>query len=659
VFIPDESTVESLTKHLNKPTFWTALYLSPATLSTPPPPPPTTPSLFSLPSRSPSTERSTDFLQSSQSRLLNATNVQFIYNYLAALQLPVGRSAAAQRLLLPEDSLAYSSQCISSARGLRSNSSQLQTKVACSLLKDIHEVIPQCASVAKDCGVYCGLLALDFSLEDLMSSIRMYMAMSRIGQRGNLSNFDEKRFNEVTDGVSTSEFMTNGRQQEIFNPHLAVTLSLFEFFVALTLPLPRETVNTVVEKYETSLSTPLYHWMRWLSRNRPCSLAAEYFNGERLRLKAGDNLASEAEFLFEGNRIEMDSFIVTMQRIVKDLIGATPLNELLPYISDNATDCLRTEEALSLKSFKSDQPDLVKLSNEMMKYYNDEASRHDSHPRKGGKEAIFSDKLISLLKIWQFFCGRNESMSTIIFCYMKLTVRSVDKVLQSLNSISEKGPRRLSLRSGAIYGDMSNCEQNKILKAMKDQEINVLVATDIAEEGLDIKSCQLVINFDSPSTAKSFIQRRGRARAEEPSMVSLISRGTESGQKLLDDLVTYIDDAEKLYKTTDELWRELRDLRMDDATSAKFDPMSGHVYRVESTGATADITSAVTLLHQYCTRLAVDHYHISKPYFAFQTVESKYRCSLLLPSNAPPSTRCTATGLHSSKKVAKGLAAIG
>lgn len=54
--------------------------------------------------------------------------------------------------------------------------------------------------------------------------------------------------------------------------------------------------------------------------------------------------------------------------------------------------------------------------------------------------------------------------------------------------------------------------------------MNLLVATNVAEEGLDIQTCCLVVRFDLPETVASFIQSRGRARMTTSEYVFLVER---------------------------------------------------------------------------------------------------------------------------------------
>lgn len=54
-------------------------------------------------------------------------------------------------------------------------------------------------------------------------------------------------------------------------------------------------------------------------------------------------------------------------------------------------------------------------------------------------------------------------------------------------------------------------------------QLNLLVATKVGEEGLDIQTCCLVIRFDLPETVASFIQSRGRARMLQSEYVLLVN----------------------------------------------------------------------------------------------------------------------------------------
>ncbi|MDE5602347.1 MAG: C-terminal helicase domain-containing protein, partial [Helicobacter sp.] len=65
-------------------------------------------------------------------------------------------------------------------------------------------------------------------------------------------------------------------------------------------------------------------------------------------------------------------------------------------------------------------------------------------------------------------------------------------------------------KAGAMHGDMEQRERRKSIKAFKDSEINILVATDIAARGLDISGVSHVFNFHIPLNPESYVHRIGR-----------------------------------------------------------------------------------------------------------------------------------------------------
>ena len=58
-------------------------------------------------------------------------------------------------------------------------------------------------------------------------------------------------------------------------------------------------------------------------------------------------------------------------------------------------------------------------------------------------------------------------------------------------------------------------QENKIrdvLGALRRGDINVLIATSVVEEGVDVQACSCVVSFDSLRSTKGYIQMKGRAR---------------------------------------------------------------------------------------------------------------------------------------------------
>jgi superfamily II DNA/RNA helicase len=65
-------------------------------------------------------------------------------------------------------------------------------------------------------------------------------------------------------------------------------------------------------------------------------------------------------------------------------------------------------------------------------------------------------------------------------------------------------------KAGAIHGDLSQSQRERSLLRFREDQLRVLVATDVAARGLDIDGITHVINYDLPMTYEDYIHRIGR-----------------------------------------------------------------------------------------------------------------------------------------------------
>ena len=84
---------------------------------------------------------------------------------------------------------------------------------------------------------------------------------------------------------------------------------------------------------------------------------------------------------------------------------------------------------------------------------------------------------------------------------------------------------------------MSVKKQDDVLKKFRKEKINLLIATSVVEEGIDVPRCNLVIRFDFPPNLRSYIQSKGRARAKPSKYILMIEDQKES--KAMSDLAGY------------------------------------------------------------------------------------------------------------------------
>ncbi|MFH1420880.1 MAG: DEAD/DEAH box helicase [Candidatus Aenigmatarchaeota archaeon] len=104
--------------------------------------------------------------------------------------------------------------------------------------------------------------------------------------------------------------------------------------------------------------------------------------------------------------------------------------------------------------------------------------------------------LVHLLK-------NEDSKLVMVFCNTK---RNTDFVANNL--------KELGINALAIHGGFSQEQRSHVMEKFHSQNISVLVCTDVAARGLDIKEVSHVYNYDIPSDSKAYIHRIGRtARA--------------------------------------------------------------------------------------------------------------------------------------------------
>jgi len=96
-------------------------------------------------------------------------------------------------------------------------------------------------------------------------------------------------------------------------------------------------------------------------------------------------------------------------------------------------------------------------------------------------------------------CIRAEAGQVIIFTRTK---RMCDQLSRSLS--------RMNVRCEAIHGDRDQRERDMALEAFKAGRSRILVATDVAARGLDVKDVTLVLNFDPAGNAEDYVHRIGR-----------------------------------------------------------------------------------------------------------------------------------------------------
>jgi len=115
--------------------------------------------------------------------------------------------------------------------------------------------------------------------------------------------------------------------------------------------------------------------------------------------------------------------------------------------------------------------------------------------------------------------------NAIVFCNRKVDLKELYKSM-----------KRHKFSVGELHGDMDQTSRMETLKAFKENDIQILVASDVAARGLDIPDVSHVFNFDIPSTAEDYVHRIGRTgrAGREGASFTLATKGKNDVKWLAD-----------------------------------------------------------------------------------------------------------------------------
>ncbi|XP_053331205.1 endoribonuclease Dicer [Spea bombifrons] len=175
-------------------------------------------------------------------------------------------------------------------------------------------------------------------------------------------------------------------------------------------------------------------------------------------------------------------------------------------------------------------------------------------------------------------------------------------------------------------------KQEEVLRKFRAHETNLLIATSIVEEGVDIPKCNLVVRFDLPSEYRSYVQSKGRARAPISNYVMLAN--TDKMRSFEEDL--------KTYKAIEKILRN-KCSKSKDCGDAESEPIVDddeifppYVLRKDDGSPRVTINTAIGHINRYCARLPSDPFtHLAPKCKTRELPGGLYSSTLYLPINSP------------------------
>uniref|UniRef100_A0AAZ3RUJ6 RNA helicase n=1 Tax=Oncorhynchus tshawytscha TaxID=74940 RepID=A0AAZ3RUJ6_ONCTS len=131
-------------------------------------------------------------------------------------------------------------------------------------------------------------------------------------------------------------------------------------------------------------------------------------------------------------------------------------------------------------------------------------------------------------KILHEFTSREKARG-IIFTKTRRSAIALAQWVQENSKFEEVGVKACHVIGGggqSVVKPMTAAEQRDVLNKFQNAEINLLIATTVAEEGLDIAACNFVIRYELVTNEIAMIQARGRGRAEDSSYTLVAGEGS-------------------------------------------------------------------------------------------------------------------------------------
>ena len=140
---------------------------------------------------------------------------------------------------------------------------------------------------------------------------------------------------------------------------------------------------------------------------------------------------------------------------------------------------------------------------------------------------------IEKLEVLLHFLNSKEGERGIIFCKTKAAVNKLAKKL-AINKFS----------SGAIHGSLTQGIRDRIMGQFREGFIDIMVATDLAARGIDVKEISYVVNYHLPDTYDAYVHRSGRTARAGASGLSL----TIIQKEELDDIADFETELDIVFK---------------------------------------------------------------------------------------------------------------
>jgi endoribonuclease Dicer len=182
-------------------------------------------------------------------------------------------------------------------------------------------------------------------------------------------------------------------------------------------------------------------------------------------------------------------------------------------------------------------------------------------------------------------------------------------------------------------GENSFRQQILTLLKFKRGDLNCVLATSVAEEGLDIPDCNFIIRFDLYRTLIQYIQSRGRARMGDSEYIHMIESGNEAHLRTVYSCQSHEESLRKFCAVLPED-RKLRgnEYNMDCFLRKEKDQTQ---FRVPETGAKLNYKQSLVCLASFVASLPHTPNTTPTAEYTIAWVDGGFQCEVILPKASP------------------------
>lgn len=261
-----------------------------------------------------------------------------------------------------------------------------------------------------------------------------------------------------------------------------------------------------------------------------CQQLTEFTDLKTGLITGGDDFRLQQNMLRRNTEIVIATPGRVLELMEQDIPNFSNLEVLILDEADRMLDMGFSEDVLAIANSCSRQRQtllfsatlthfgVIKMADKVLKNHEVVAlnTLHDGH-RNIEQQIVLADDNDHKLKLLTWLLQNETYDKALVFTNSRIQADAL------------RGPLRgQKLRVGVLHGEMDQKDRNRMMELFREGEVKVMLATDLAARGLDIKGINLVINFDVPRNGINYIHRIGRTgRIDELGLTIALVKHTE------------------------------------------------------------------------------------------------------------------------------------